>query len=239
VLDLAGRLGITLTCFTTADYAEHCPGDMARVGERHEVASHGFYHSSFEDDDLKKSKDALERISGQSVTSFRRARFAPTDECAIRDAGYTVNSSSNPIWLPGRYNNLRAPRLPHESADAPGLLNMPISASPVLRVPLFWLAIKNLPMPLIRSASRRCLERDGYLNIFFHPWEFCDLDGFGLPGVVTRRQGQTMLDRLERYLTWLQPQGEFVTFREYAGVSDPGRSHRRDAEDAEMNKPAR
>lgn len=236
MLDLADRLGIALTCFTTGDFAEHCPEDMARVAERHEVASHGFYHSSFENDDLKKSKDTLERISGQSVTSFRRARFAPTDERAIRDAGYTVNSSSNPIWLPGRYNNLRALRLPHESADAPGLLNMPISASPVLRVPLFWLAIKNLPMPLIRSASRRCLERDGYLNIFFHPWEFCDLGGFGLPSIVTRRQGQAMLDRLEGYLEWLRPRGEFVTFRGYAGEWDPKRTHRGGAEDVETDR---
>lgn len=39
----------------------------------HEIASHGFYHSSFETADLRKSKEALEELTGQPVNGFRMA----------------------------------------------------------------------------------------------------------------------------------------------------------------------
>ena len=212
VLDLLDRLDVRATFFTTARIAEHAPDLVRRIVARHELASHGYHHSRWDDADLVRSREALEALGGGAVTSFRRARFAPTDHRLIAAAGYRCNSSENPIWMPGRYNNLGRPRVAYYSGE---LLNVPISASPVVRLPLFWLAFKNFPQRLIHAASSWTLRHDGYLNVFWHPWEFVDITAFGLPGYITRRCGQPMLDRLERYIRHLQPRGRFATFTEF------------------------
>ncbi|MFO0963196.1 MAG: polysaccharide deacetylase family protein [Phycisphaerales bacterium] len=209
VLDLLDRLGTEATMFTTANFAQWHPALQRRAAGRHEIGSHGFLHASFENADLARSREALRASSGQEVLGFRRARLQPTDPAAILAAGYAYDSSENPIWLPGRYMNLGKPRLPYQKG---ALLEVPISASPRLRVPLFWLAMKNLPMSVVRDASARCLEHDGLLNVFWHPWEFVDLTGCGLPRYMWRSHGEAMCDRFAGYVEWLRGHGVARTF---------------------------
>ncbi|QQE13843.1 polysaccharide deacetylase family protein [Planctomycetota bacterium] len=213
VLALLDEYDVKATCFTTANFADHERALLGEMGERCEIASHGYWHSSFEGDDLEKSRLVLEELSGQEVRGFRRARFAETSHEAILKAGYTYNSSENPIWMPGRYNHFFKQRRAYMNGE---LLNVPISASPGLRVPLFWLGIKNFPKWLIRYASWHALKSDGYLNVFFHPWEFSDIRGYELPGYVKGRCGEAMVERLAWYLKWLKERGAFVTFSEFA-----------------------
>lgn len=146
------------------------------------------------------------------------ARLQPVDDRDIQQAGYRYNSSMNPTYLPGRYNNFSKPRLPYHSAR---LLNIPVSVTPLIRFPLFWLSFKNLPLPIYKLASRITLNWDSYLNLYFHPWEFTNIRGYQLPGYIKKRSGQKMLDRLENYLTWIKPLGTFVTFSEFQASLDP------------------
>jgi hypothetical protein len=213
VLDLLDRLRLPATFFTTAVFARECPALLARIAGGHELASHGWSHSSFADDDLERSRIELQRLSGRPVHGFRRARFGAFDRRRLAAAGYTYDSSDNPIWLPGRYNNLGKPRLPYR---ADGLVILPVSASPLVRFPLFWLAFKHVPPALFRAASRWTLGHDGHLNLFFHPWEFADLGRFGLPKLVARPDGAAMVARLERYLLWLRERADFETLGAFA-----------------------
>ncbi len=212
ILDLLDSLEIKATFFTTAAFALGQTAAVRRIAQKHEVASHGWSHSSFKDADLLRSRTELERIGGVSVAGFRMARMASVEPGALRAAGYRYNSSENPIYLPGRYNRFFARRTAYESG---GVLNIPVSATPLVRFPLFWLAFKNFPMPMIRTASAVTLRSDSYLNIYYHPWEFAHLGPYRLPRYVKRIYGQTMLDRLEGYLRWLKARAEFVTFAEF------------------------
>jgi hypothetical protein len=143
--------------------------------------------------------------------------MAPTDPTKIAAAGYIYNASENPIWLPGRYNHFFSPRRPRVDGTTAGpLVQIPASATPLLRVPLFWLAFKNLPMPLIRAASARCLASDRSLNTYFHPWEFMEIGGFGLPGVARRIDGRPLLERLRSYIRWLAARAQFATYNTLA-----------------------
>jgi peptidoglycan/xylan/chitin deacetylase (PgdA/CDA1 family) len=218
VLALLDRLNIRATFFTTANFAIHHPSKMLEIAQNHEIASHGFYHSSFCVEDLARSKQALEEIVNQEVAGFRMARLQPVEDRAIQLAGYQYNSSMNPTYLPGRYNNLSKPRLPYHSDK---LLNIPVSVTPLIRFPLFWLSFKHLPLPLYKLASRITLDCDAYLNLYFHPWEFTNIRGYQLPGYIKSRSGKPMLDRLENYLTWLKPLGKFGTFSEFQASLDP------------------
>jgi peptidoglycan/xylan/chitin deacetylase (PgdA/CDA1 family) len=101
VLELLGRLEVAATFFTTANYASHYPDQVRQMAQRHEIASHGVYHSRFEPGDLAASRAVLERVCGQSVVGFRRAKMAATDLRLVAQAGYLYDASENPIWLPG------------------------------------------------------------------------------------------------------------------------------------------
>jgi hypothetical protein len=217
LLELLDRLQIRSTLFVTANFALHYPALIKFAASKHEIASHGFYHSSFDLADLEKSKKVLEQISDSAVTGFRMARLQKIDENAIATAGYLYNSSMNPTYLPGRYNNFFKKRIAHyaEGMSSRRLLSVPVSVTPLIRFPLFWLSFKNFPLPLIKLASRLTLEHDRYLSLYFHPWEFVDLSVFHLPGYIKKHSGQPMLKRLERYLIWLHRQGEFISFSEF------------------------
>jgi peptidoglycan/xylan/chitin deacetylase (PgdA/CDA1 family) len=218
VLEVLDRMGVRATFFTTANYAQRYPEQIKRIAQGHEIASHGFYHSRFEPGDLAASRAALERISGQSVVGFRRARMAATDLKLLAAAGYRYDASENPIWLPGRYNNFFKSRRAHLTD---GVVCIPASATPLIRLPLFWLSFKNLPMPLIRAATRWTLTADGYVSLYFHPWEFVDLGMYALPGYMKRCDGEDLLRRLERYLRWLKGGAEFTMMRDFErGVRD-------------------
>jgi hypothetical protein len=162
--------------------------------------------------DLARSKQTLETITGQVVTGFRMARLQPVSDRDIQTAGYRYNSSLNPTYLPGRYNHFFKQRT---AAYTDTLLNIPVSVTPLLRFPLFWLSFKNFPLWLYKLASRLTLDHDAYLNLYFHPWEFTDIRGYQLPGYITRHSGQAMLDRLENYLQWIKPHGQFATFADF------------------------
>jgi hypothetical protein len=212
VLDLLDELSVVATCFTTAVFAQGHPELIRRIVTRHELASHGFAHSTFAEEDLLRSRLALEAIGQVPVTGFRRPRFAPTRLEAIAEAGYQYNSSENPIWLPGRYQNFFRPRLPYRAADH---WQIPVTASPLIRFPLFWLSFKNAPGAIFNAMSIWTLKTDGFINLIFHPWEFADLAGYRLPAYVRRPDGEVLLRRLRNYLQFLAHSAEFATFTSF------------------------
>ncbi len=216
VLDLLDELKIRATFFTTAVFARERSDLILRmVKAGHEVASHSYYHNQFENAHLAESKAFLESISGTTIQGFRRARFDRTEIQAIAAAGYRYDSSENPIFLPGRYIRIFEPRTLYRRE---GVLKIPISSTPLLRIPLFWLAFKNFPRWLTRLTSRWVLSNDGYLCIFFHPWEFSDLSTYGLPWIVTKSYGEDFLEQLKEHLLWLQEQADFIPMGEFSAI---------------------
>jgi peptidoglycan/xylan/chitin deacetylase (PgdA/CDA1 family) len=252
-LGLLERCDVPATFFCTAVFARAFPDLIERaVGAGHEIASHGFAHSTFTLADLRASRDALDDVSAKpgAVVGFRRARMAPTDPRAVADAGYAYNSSENPIWLPGRYNRFFEPRRAYFVANArvsretpspsvasttttattasSSLLHIPASATPLVRWPLFWLAFKNAPLWATKLATRWCLRADGYAALYFHPWELCELTregDYNLPRMVRALDGARLEARLERYIRWAKglPDTSFATYAELAERLRAGR----------------
>jgi peptidoglycan/xylan/chitin deacetylase (PgdA/CDA1 family) len=212
ILVLLDRLELRATFFVTANFAIHHEAIIREISQTHEIASHGFYHSSFQIDDLAKSRNALEQIINQTVTGFRMARLMDVDDKEIQKAGYKYNSSMNPTYIPGRYNNFFKPRSIYYSNE---ILNIPVSVTPLIRFPLFWLSFKNFPLSWIKIASQITLQHDSYLCLYFHPWEFTNINAFQLPRFIKKHSGCEMLRRLEQYLILLKQQGEFITCSEF------------------------
>jgi peptidoglycan/xylan/chitin deacetylase (PgdA/CDA1 family) len=211
--DCFETLDARTTLFTTANYALHEPDLIRSLANRHEIASHGYFHSTFEPTDLLKSRLALEDLLGKPVTGFRRARMGAVDPDDVQQAGYQYNSSLHPTWIPGRYNHLGAPRLPFREQ---GVWQIPASVTPRLRVPLFWLSLKNFPFGFYKQLCRQTLLADGFVNLYVHPWEFTDLCAYEKIPTYVRRHAENgiLLKRVETLLRYLRNFGEYGTMNE-------------------------
>jgi peptidoglycan/xylan/chitin deacetylase (PgdA/CDA1 family) len=65
---------VKATFFSTVIFARNAPEIIRRIIEGgHELASHGYYHSSFETVTLASSKIALQELSGQEIKGYRMA----------------------------------------------------------------------------------------------------------------------------------------------------------------------
>ncbi|MEH6307038.1 polysaccharide deacetylase family protein [Olivibacter sp. CPCC 100613] len=224
ILDLLAEHSIRATFFSTVVFAQHAAQVIKRIiDEGHELASHGYYHTSFDNTHLALSKTELEYLSGKSINGYRMARMQPVEESAIEKAGYKYNSSINPTWLPGRYNNLNKPRACFRQGS---VWQIPASVSPLLRFPLFWLAFHNLPLGLYYFLAKRTIRKDKYLNVYFHPWEFTDLDDykrFGFPGYVRKNTGDLMIRRMNDFVNrLLKDNFSFGTFSEFVNTLPSG-----------------
>lgn len=218
ILDILRRHEITATFFSTVVFASNDIEIIQRISdEGHELASHGYFHSKFHVNDLYGSKVALEKISKTHITGFRMARMMPVADEEIIRAGYVYNSSLNPTYLPGRYNNLLKPRTVFKTKS---LFQIPASTTPIFRIPLFWLSFHNFPLWFYRASCAITMKKDRYLNLYFHPWEFVDLTAsqFGLPSYVTKNSGAEMVERFEKLLQWMKRENyEFKTFSKFIG----------------------
>lgn len=216
-LNLLDEVGVRATLFVTATIAAAHPELLIRSAQKHEIASHGWSHSRFEPQDLAKSREMLQKLSGQEVAGFRMARLASVDQGLIAAAGYAYNSGENPTWIPGRYNNFFRPR--HARVEETGrgeLVQIPTAVTPLVRWPLFWLSFKNAPLGMTKVATQWCLGSDRVAALYFHPWELCGLGAYRLPRMVAGLDGAEYVARMREYLQWLKDKAQCVSYAEYA-----------------------
>ena len=218
ILDILEKENVHATFFCTANFAAAAPRIIERiVAAGHEVASHGCDHWKPDTSDVRRSKEILEGITGMPCKGYRQPRMFPVSNAEIRECGYVYNSSLNPAFIPGRYMHLSTPRT---AFVEDGVLQIPASVTPLLRIPLFWLSLHNFPEWLYLALAGRVLGHDGYFMTYFHPWEFYELGvhpEFKLPFIIRNHSGKEMEHRLERLIRSFKERGEnFVTFSEFA-----------------------
>jgi peptidoglycan/xylan/chitin deacetylase (PgdA/CDA1 family) len=201
------------TLFTTGRFAEAFPQTIRDLSTTHEIASHTYNHTSFQTSDLSLSKKVLESIIERPVKGLRMPRMRMQPAQRTLEAGYEYDASVHPIWLPGHYNNLHLPRNCYLES---GLKRMPASVTPLLRIPLFWLSFKNFPLAIYTKMALNILKKEGYLSLYYHPWEFTDITNYRLPAFTTRFCGPRMVERLERLTQRLAQEGEFIHMNEFA-----------------------
>jgi len=206
----------TATLFTTANFANHYPDTIKVLSVKHEIASHTFYHSNYTTDHLLASRIRLEEIIQKPVKGLRMPRMRQVPVADIKEAGYSYDASIHPTWLPGRYNNFHLPRTNYIEQ---GLIRVPASVSPNFRIPLFWLSFKNFPYALYLKFALQTLRKDGYLSLYFHPWEFTSINDYGLPKYTTKGCDNELLDKLYRLLIDLNKQAEFITMSDFLEIN--------------------
>ncbi|MGI8635289.1 MAG: hypothetical protein ACR2KZ_07785, partial [Segetibacter sp.] len=139
-------------------------------------------------------------------------RMRPVDMSLVNDAGYTYDSSINPTFIPGKYNNTRLPKTLYKEKN---VYRFPCSVSPNTRIPLFWLTFKNFPYLLYKKLAVDTLKSYGYLNLYFHPWEFTDISKYSLPSYVKKHSGNRLVEKLHRLVNDFKKEGLFETINNF------------------------
>jgi polysaccharide deacetylase family protein (PEP-CTERM system associated) len=204
LLDQLGERGIRATFFIVGDIALSNP-DLVRAVHRagHEVGSHGWDHRRVHHftpetfrDDLRRSKDALEQVTGEAVLGYRAPTFSVVRQTAwaldvLAESGLLYDSSIYPVRH-DRYGVADAPRAPFVARGPEReILELP---------PATWRMVnQNVPtggggyfrlLPLV--VMRRAIEQIGrecrpaVAMLYFHPWEF-DPEQERLPLPALRR----------------------------------------------------
>ena len=187
VLELFAAHGIKATFFTLGWIAERYPATIEAIAAQgHEVASHGWDHkrvftlnpSSFADD-LRRTRETLEGITGQAVTGYRAPSFSidarnPWAHEVLVEHGYRYSSSVAPV----AHDHYGWP-------EAPRFAFRPVAGSPLIEIPVTTAEVAGrrfaaggggffrvLPYALSRWAIRQVNAREGRPAVFyFHPWE--------------------------------------------------------------------
>jgi peptidoglycan/xylan/chitin deacetylase (PgdA/CDA1 family) len=195
---------ITSTIFSTAFWAQHHQDYVRHLSDKHEIASHTYYHDRFESADLANSRTVLSAITGKDVVGLRMPLMQEIDIDNVSAAGYLYDSSLHPTWLPGRYNNLKSNRILHKRNN---LWILPASVTSIARIPVFWLAFKNIPFHIYKRMCDSILRKDGYVVLYFHPWEFTDLSSYKLPAIIRRKDGAELLCKLDKLFHYFTSKG--------------------------------
>ena len=138
------------------------------------------------------------------------------DNNELANCGYRYNASLNPTFIPGHYSHLRVSRIPWMEN---GVVQIPTSVSPHLRIPMFWLSLHHLPLNIYFWLMKRIVNHDNGFNTYFHPWEFYPLNDhpeFKIPYFIRRKAGIEMEQRLKQVIDFAKARGyKFGTYREY------------------------
>lgn len=216
LVNILDRHDVKATFFTTGYFCEKNELSIKSLSEKHEISSHAYYHSQFDEEFIIKSKKILESTTGKRVLGFRMPRLDKVDYEKLEQAGYEYDSSINPTFIPGRYNNLKTSRFPFKIANST-IVQFPLSVSPIIRFPLFWLSFKNLPFTLYRLLCNFTLKKDKFIHLYFHPWEFAKIDQFEIPNYIKNLNGDNYSKKFDKLLEFLKSQGEFITVAEFIG----------------------
>jgi polysaccharide deacetylase family protein (PEP-CTERM system associated) len=227
ILEQLGPLGIRATFFVVGEICRRQAGLLRQIHRAgHEVASHGWDHrpvhalspAAFRED-VRRSKDALEQVTGEAVVGYRAPTFSIVRHTAwaldvLAELGLSYDSSIYPVRH-DRYGIPGAPRVPflaqgreHALLELPPAtlrflgLNIPVGGGGYFRL---------LPLFLMTHAFRqvRWWCEPAVAMLYFHPWEF-DPQQARLPlGRFSRFRTYTGIETSRRRLTRLLARHRF------------------------------
>ena len=188
LLELFASQGVQATFFVLGLAAEKAPELVREIHQAgHEIQSHGYGHRRLHTltavqlrQDLTRSKELLEDITGQPVTGYRAPAFSiDMDNLwaldVLVESGYEYDSSVFPVRT-RRYGVAGAPRIPHRLRTPAGyeIVEVPVASYRLLgrTIPIGGGGYFRLfPYWMIRGCVRQFNEQSEPATIYCHPYE--------------------------------------------------------------------
>jgi polysaccharide deacetylase family protein (PEP-CTERM system associated) len=190
LLDLCDEHKVRSTCFVLGCVARDKPEVVRLILDRgHEIAAHGFNHDLLTHmtpdefrDDIVRTKDTLEDITGVEVRGYRAPSWSVTEENIVwfydilAKAGYIYSSSVYPgrTHLFGIPNFPSFPHFPDIGERKAPILEIPHAMTKVLGKRIAFSGgffLRLLPTKLIRRNIVRINESGLPVFIYLHPRE--------------------------------------------------------------------
>jgi len=216
IRSLTEEHGIRCTFFVTAAFAARYPDRVRGIARVHEVGVHGYWHrhdyARMEEGEARRilgdAKRCVEGVTGKPALGFRAPRLQAPRLRVLSELGFRYDSSLHPTFVPGRYNHWSRER---GVSRVDGCYEIPVSVTPRMRLPLTWAAFRLLPLSYSQRGARRAMRADGWLNLYFHSWEFAELEGSRAPYLLRKNTGGALREKLGRYIRWHRRRGnDFV-----------------------------
>ena len=186
ILETLNHFGIRATFFVVGWIAKKHPQLVQEISNLgHEVASHSYWHVPINRmnrkqfaEDLHRSVDTLQQITGQKVMGFRAPGFTITIEVGwafevLLDQGLSYDASLIP-HRPQHFNCSPRPHL-QKASYSQKILELPVSALPLGRFSIPYCGggyLRLMPRPLLHFLMKR-QNRLGLPNIvYLHPRDF-------------------------------------------------------------------
>ncbi|WP_158059003.1 polysaccharide deacetylase family protein [Halorussus halophilus] len=177
---LVRRLDVPLSVFVVGKVLEDRPDVVRRLDAELDVEFHlhSYQHDMTGNVDigreLRAGTRAFESVLGRDPAGYRAPRFIldKGDLATLSAMEFEFDSSVCPSYRPGVYNNLDAPHRPYYPAEAPDLLEIPVSVHPRLRVPMEQSYLRLFGDPYLKllehSRLPKTLVYNCHLHDFFH-----------------------------------------------------------------------
>ncbi len=216
VLEVLKKQKIKATFFTTYVFAMHHPELMKRIiREKHEIGLHAYRHSHdytkmSEEESyiiLKEAKEKLEKKFKVKLKGFRGPQMRRPSYRVLEKLGFVYDSSVHPTWMLGRLNHITKSRKTHKTKE--GIIEVPLSVSPLLRLAIAWIHFRNLPLVYTKMITKMIVIDTNIVNMYFHPWDFTDINKprfKKLMLLIRRNTGKKNLEKLEKFIVWCKAQ---------------------------------
>lgn len=173
------------TFFVLGWVAERCPALVREIASQgHEMASHGHAHDLVYNltrdefrEDIKKSKEIIESITGKKLYGYRAPSFSITKDSMwaldiLKEEGFTYDSSIFPVSFHDRYGFDKCDSTPFRWPN--GLIEVPLT---VYRFKGMTLPLAGggyfrlLPYMYFKYFFRKLNKRNERFTFYLHPWE--------------------------------------------------------------------
>lgn len=237
LLEILERGNIKATFFVTAFFASRKLEMMEKIVESgHEIASHGLRHYPLKNQTdveqvtwIREAGKMIEKTVGSTPIGFRAPtlKIEETTIKALKTLNYSYDSSILATYIPGRYNRLRTPYTPFvwkgtkrsDSVSLKPLLEIPISVTPILRVPIgWWWFRKNFGQRICQFGFNALWRKNQPVVCIAHPWELVELPSTpSIPFHIRFNCGEKSIWQLESLITDAKKAGgKFVTMSQIA-----------------------
>jgi len=188
ILEILAVHRVRGTFFILGWLAARDPELIRRIHDAgHEVASHGFGHRMISQmtpeelrNDVRKSKDILEGITGCEIQGYRAPTFSILEKTAwaydvLLHEGYRYSSSVFPTWH-DRYGWPGFGHAPRRMAsnEKGEIWEVPMSVGSVgpFKVPFGGGGyLRAYPLSLTKALLRRLADKGRHAIVYVHPWE--------------------------------------------------------------------
>ncbi len=188
ILEILSNHNIRATFFVLGYLAEKFPRLIEAIhNQGHEIGSHGYSHTQIFrltsekfGDEIKRTNDAIMKITGKSPIGFRAPIFSIIEESlwaidVLAENGFLYDSSIYPT-INYRYGIVKAERFYHQIETERGnkIAEIPVTTSKFLNlnVPVGGGAYFRIwPYVVTRWGFRQVLKDNRPGVFYMHPWE--------------------------------------------------------------------